>query len=189
MAVLHHVFYCKVFADKGAAAVGNDARKLVVEVFSLVCGLPLLFRNPQPGFFPVLRPCMGFLVVLFPGKCLPESPQPSGMDFYPARVLDGFGAFQVPKHTKHLQPKVNGQDISCMDSGRKYRFVYHGFDTQGYLVAVLFVYPGNSRGFDNSTLGLVTRLRTGDSNPRAKFINKDFLPADDVVGRGFPVLR
>ena len=76
-----------------------------------------------------------------------------------------------------------------MDNSRKYRFIYHGFDTQGYLVAVIFVYPENSRGFDNSTLGLVTRLRTGDSNPRAKFINKDFLPADDVGGRGFPVLR
>ena len=102
VAVLHHVFYCKVFTDKCTAAVGNDARKLVVEVFSLICGLPLLCRNPQPGFFPVLRPCMGLLVILFPGKCLLESPQPSGMDFYPARVLDGFGAFQVPKHTKHL---------------------------------------------------------------------------------------
>ena len=65
------------------------------------------------------------------------------MDFYPARVLDGFGAFQVPKHTKHLQSKVNGQDIGCMDNGRKYRFVYHGFDTQGYLITVPIVVPNS----------------------------------------------
>ena len=131
MPVLHHPLDIQVLADYHCTGIRNGTGKLMVEVFPLAGDLPVLPCHGSPGFFIVLRPGMGLLVVLLPGKGFLKASQAPFMQPDPSRVCHRDKAFHVPCHAEFLQPQVQAEYIALLYHHNRLDPVDHGLQAEG----------------------------------------------------------